>query len=500
MTRSAAWFALAAGWWALGATAACSSPGGNPLSGSPDATADADGSSIAGDAASDTATGGEAGADASGPGEAAVDGGAAEDLGPMAAYCAQLAGAYCNRRAYCSGRPDPSCVPETTAACRMSARAQIVEALDAGVVAFDAVKAAACFASPFEDFCQPEDFGALEACRGVFQGTIPLGAPCLRVYLFGDLDECKDGSCSVGEVYGACVPGTCQPFLGAGSPCVDDAGSLIGPGCGPGYSCAAGVCAIDGRIGDPCLNPGELCRPTWPQVECAPLADGGLACDQARIAGGLCAYQEAGVDEVCRSQTCGADGGCTDLLVDGGIVCGATAPPCASGTACQPNGKDPPSCQPPRGPGAACLPGDVCSDGFTCAPNGDGGTSTCVALPAIGAPCAGACAPGATCTSFGDAGTCVAIVPEGGACRGAGDDTCAPGLTCNATSKTCLPFAGWSAACAADGDCERGLYCDDAARLCRTWKRHGAPCARDGECIFGSGCSGGLCESACNLP
>jgi hypothetical protein len=382
----------------------------------------------------------------------------------------------------------------------MYARAQVVEALGAGVIAFDPATAASCFATPFADFCQPATFGGLEACRGVFRGTVPLGAPCLRIYMFGELDECADGRCSAGEETGACAPGTCQPFLAAGAPCTDDAGASIDPGCAPTFQCVDGVCASDGKLGDPCIHPGALCRPTWPQLECAPFADGGLACDVARPGGALCAHLGTGVDEVCQSQTCGDDGGCADTIDDGGLVCGPTAALCASGTACQPSGAEVPTCQPPRAALSPCASGDVCVTDYACALPDDGGVGTCTALPAIGASCDGACASGATCSRFADASACAGIVADGGACRGAGDDTCAPGLTCDATSRACAPFAPLRAPCAVDGDCERGLYCDDAARVCLTWKRHGAPCARDGECVYATGCTGGACNSACNVP
>jgi hypothetical protein len=469
------------------AVVSCSS---SDAAGTPGVDAGADGTA-------DVATGDDAAADA--PSEAG-DGGGAGDLGPLAAYCAQYAAATCDRRAYCSGNADPACLADTTAACRMYARAQIAEALEAGVVAFDPAKAATCFATPFDDFCQPESFASLEACRGVFTGTVPLGSPCLRVYLFGDVDECKDGRCSAGEEIGACTPGTCAPFLDAGATCTDDAGTSIEPGCAPGFQCVGGACAADGKPGDPCTSAGQLCRPTWPVLDCAPFADGGLACDFARPGGGLCDDHGNGVDEVCRSQTCGGDGGCSDTLADGGVICGSTTPPCPSGTACQPNGADPMSCQPPRAAHAACAPGDVCADGFTCALAADGGAGTCAALPGVGAPCEGACASGATCSRFDDAGACAAVVAQGGACRGPGDDACAPGLTCSAASRTCVPFAAFGAACVADGDCEKGLYCDDAAKVCRAWKRHGQPCARDGECAYAQGCVTSACSSACTVP
>jgi hypothetical protein len=272
--------------------------------------------------------------------------------------------------------------------------------------------------------------------------------------MFGDLDECSGGRCSAGEVSGTCTAGTCQPFLDAGAACLDDAGVNLDPGCAPGASCVGGACQKNGAVGDPCSAPGMLCRPTWPPIDCAPLADGGLACDNPRTAGGACDYQGAGVDEVCRSQVCGADGGCQDTLADGGVICGSEAPPCPAGSFCQPNPGDAPSCQPPRAGGAPCAPGDVCADGFTCALPGDGGAGTCVAVPDAGSLCDGPCAPP-------------------------------------------VPFGG---ACAADGDCETGLYCDDVTRTCLTWKRNGQPCSRDAECISATGCTGTVCASACTIP
>jgi hypothetical protein len=421
----------------------------------------------------------------------------ASDLGSMEAFCAAFAKATCDRQAYCAGAADGACVPNVLAQCHSFLRAQTVEAIDAGLVAFDPVKAASCFATAsFDEFCFTNDLLRLVDCQGIFAGTVAMGGACVRIYMFGDLDECGTGVCSVGEQSGICGGGTCGPFLDAGATCVDDAGALIPPGCARGAQCFHGTCAPVGNLGDSCVNPGELCRPLWPQLACAPTPDGGLACDYARDAGAPCAASGVDVDEVCRSQIC-VSGQCTGATADGGIACLSPDPPCPTGTACQGNGKtDPPSCQVPIPVGNACPAGSVCAAGTICDPD----AGICTALPGAGVPCAGSCASGLVCSQFADAGACRAVVGDGGACLGAGDDVCAPGLTCRSQSTSCAPLAGFGEACGADTDCDRGLYCDATTSACRTWKRNGELCARDGECIFGSGCTMSRCASACAVP
>jgi hypothetical protein len=428
------------------------------------------------------------------PTETSVPG---SDLGSMEAFCAAFAKATCDRQAYCAGAADGACVPNVLAQCHSFVRAQTIQAIDAGLVAFDPVRAASCFAAAsFDEFCFTNDLFRLVDCQGIFAGTVAMGGACVRIYMFGDLDECATGVCSVGEQNGACGGGTCGPYLDAGATCVDDAGALIPPGCARDAQCFHGACAPVGQLGDPCVNPGELCRALWPQLACAPTPDGGLACDYARDAGGPCAAGGVDVDEVCRSEIC-VSGQCSGATADGGIACLSPDPPCPTGTACQGNGKtDPPSCQPPIPAGTACSAGSVCAAGTICDPD----AGVCTPLPAAGAPCSGSCVSGFVCSLLADAGTCRAVVGDGGTCQGAGDDVCAPGLTCRSQSSTCAPLAGFGAACGADTDCDRGLYCNATTTACLTWKRNGEACARDGECVFGTGCTMGHCASGCAVP
>jgi hypothetical protein len=479
---------------AAAAFAACGgSSGESPSSPVPDATA-SDGPAFDAPGLDAPSPLGDAGSDAppSDAGEAGSD-----DLGPLADFCTSYAKAVCDREAYCESAPDAACVPRTLAQCHWYARAQMNLALTAGVIAFDAVKAASCFAqTSFDDYCVTRDLFHLVGCQGIFTGTRALGRSCVRVYMFGEVDECQGGACSAGEVSGTCGGGVCGPFLDAGAACVDDAGSSVPPGCGPGMHCMAGACVAEGKPGDPCGDPTWLCRSLWPQLACAPVADGGLECAFARDAGGACGVSGTDVDEVCRSQLC-VNGQCADKTADGGIACASPSPPCPAGTACQANGKtDPPSCRAPIAAGGACSAGAVCAAGSEC--NG----SVCVALPGdAGAPCVDGCGVGLACSHFKDAGACRAVVPSGGACGGAGDDVCAPGLTCSGVTSTCTPPASVGVACTVDSDCDAGLYCDGAARVCRTWKANGAPCTRDGECIFGTGCGASqTCASACTVP
>jgi hypothetical protein len=122
---------------------------------------------------------------------------------------------------------------------------------------------------------------------------------------------------------------------------------------------------------------------------------------------------------------------------------------------------------------------------------------TCVNISSggVGAPCGSStqvCNQGLNCTSQPGTtmSTCQQPIAQGMPCNGYG---CASGLTCNASSMTCVPQMQAGAACTQNGDCARGLGCPQATKVCTsiTYASAGQPC--DGDAVR---CLVGFCPSS----
>jgi hypothetical protein len=108
----------------------------------------------------------------------------------------------------------------------------------------------------------------------------------------------------------------------------------------------------------------------------------------------------------------------------------------------------------------------------------DDATTTCVALKPADAFCVSPdeCAFGLDC---GPIGTCVALPAPGATCTGACRDE---GTTCSAASRTCVKVALAGEACTASADCSPLYRCDAATKLCSAGPAVGAPCTLAQRC------------------
>jgi hypothetical protein len=129
-----------------------------------------------------------------------------------------------------------------------------------------------------------------------------------------------------------------------------------------------------------------------------------------------------------------------------------------------------------------------CVSGTAC----DSTSRTCVTISSggVGAPCGSGtqvCNQGLYCTfKPGTAmSTCQQPIAQGMPCTGY---DCASGLTCNASTMTCVPQGQAGAACTQSGDCARGLGCPQATKVCTsiTYASAGQPCDGDAAlCLVG---------------
>jgi len=255
-----------------------------------------------------------------------------------------------------------------------------------------------------------------------------------------------------------------------------------------GSSCGPSLCVENAQIGAACDGAGE-CLPTA-TVDC-----GAFACEQ-----GVCAA------------SCSSAGGCVD-----GAWC--------DGGACEPRGSLGASC----GDGLACLSGH-CVDGFCCQSACDGQCEACdvqggegSCVPVAGQP-HGAVRP--ACDAGTDAEPCIAsscdgierascegLVGSSVVCRAA---ACEDGLmtlasicdgsgSCpDARTKDCGSYACGETecieTCAGDEDCAAGSTCDASTGLCAA----GATCVDDHTVEAPDGrtedCSPYLCaDGACRI-
>ncbi len=144
-----------------------------------------------------------------------------------------------------------------------------------------------------------------------------------------------------------------------------------------------------------------------------------------------------------------------------GYVCRAQSPPgsdCTANFECSEQAfcsQLTSKCIAPGGEGAECpfatLLG-TCETNLSlaCQPATDGGVPRCGKAGNVGEPC-GACKADLRCVSDGGSGICAERAGEGQPCSFSID--CAPPLTCNAASKTCVALAALGAACSSSSEC-----------------------------------------------
>jgi hypothetical protein len=442
---------------------------------------------------------------ASGSAIAEGGGGGAEalpdDLGFLKELCERFAQAECGARDTCFGS-NPSCVTDTIEYCHLYGRAELLPALNAGIMEYDADAAEACFSDPLLGFCSTNNLWSLDSCRQMFRGVTATGSDesCYRVYFLGhETNTCKTGYCDAKLGSQECGAGRCQPYLGD-QPCIDAEGVRIEPGCGPGRLCdyPSKHCVDEKAQHEACTSLGESCNNGLPRLFCVPKADGSeaLECDAARPAGSVCGLPSGPQTSIaCESLVCTA-GKCADKNEAGAAYCFTGERACPEGQTCLYNG-DPPTCGEPVAEGDPChIVGSECDDGLSCVGSGepDELTGTCQPLAEEGESCAGAsCAVGLRCA--GEPPVCATIMALGEAC--AGTEDCVMGTRCLPSTGTCGKPALLGQGCSEDGDCEPGLFCGDDER-CRPWQRNGEPCERQQQCVYGNGCGDdGVCASLC---
>lgn len=208
------------------------------------------------------------------------------------------------------------------------------------------------------------------------------------------------------------------------------------------------------------------------------------ACDQMFEgtvgAGGQCALAEECVSHVCNWPQC------PDACCQGTCVGDAPPPPrprvgesCTLALDCIDSFCDGATmtCMAYRAPGQSCRSGGECING-TC-PN-----QICVANPGPGEACNPQTAPcgsiGLTCSAT--TMTCVAYGLSGDPCTGAAD--CSPFYSCS-TAGSCELLPRLGEACStqgAYGGCIDHSYCEPATLMCTAPKPDGSACGLDQEC------------------
>ncbi|MEL6181840.1 MAG: hypothetical protein AAFS10_22965, partial [Myxococcota bacterium] len=286
---------------------------------------------------------------------------------------------------------------------------------------------------------------------------------------------CAEPSCDAGSIGCPCLEGgTCEGGLtctaeGAVMRCVDEdcPTGQDGCACQLDRSCDAGLACIDNRCSEP---------------EC-PIGTEGCACSQnLTCAGGLVcnadAQCEAAPDCTAGSYGCACDGD----------QCDAADAVCTDGT-CQradcPEGEEGCACGPQQrcgrgGDGAklACVEG-LCQSP-SCAP-GD-----------LGCVCAGGTtcnAPGSSCVEGYCTGEACVAGQENCLCTGG---TCGPGLRCNG-GVICVDNTGYAqGACLPGDDCYHGGRCQrDVCVVCSLGSQ-GCDCRDDNTCNPGLECDASL--------
>jgi hypothetical protein len=235
------------------------------------------------------------------------------------------------------------------------------------------------------------------------------------------------------------------------------------------------------------VSPTQLdrCASAIQALGCSPVATPIAACFwTGTLASGAACNEGA----QCGSDSCGFSGG---SACDGGSCntnCGVCEPGATTGQPCgvaMPGGKQFIQCE---------SPDDACSGGSS-------GECTPIVRGADGATCDGnalQCEQGLYCDATGK---CATVVAQGAACNDQGrSNPCAAGLTCVQTTGTgkgtCRGLGQSGATCSGDQDCASGFACSATSRTCGTvtWVDAGGTCSDLARCLIG-GCNAGRCPT-----
>jgi hypothetical protein len=468
----------------LAVTSSCGGGGNN------DAGAQGGGShSSGGGAAGGTAQGGGTGGDVGGGGGTGIGGGTGLGGGattgggagggggpslPMAMACAQISQADCARLLRCNLLDNANlslCVARETASCDTT-----IEAVTAGIYAYDGVSAARCV-TDYATYACATDSSRPDACGTVITPAGVPGGRCLG-------NTCATGYCA-GNGANTCT--SCVAYSNVGEGCT---GSQFfgGVKCNPTSAyCPEGngmlltdggprLCLAYAASGTDCSKTAILQDPP-----CA-------ACVRRPDAGILCGYQ--GIGEPCASATaCGPFSYCKGLFSDCFITCnlsrlGVCEDRITLGHTCVNEQSD-----------------DGCVDGGTCL---DG---TCIIAPrysrAIGQECdaVNQCVGTAYCKGLrsappdggGRGGICAARLDAGTTCfdepfnAGTSVDPCVVGARCpTGGGGMCTPLShpgetcNFTLTCTADLDCFKhdGGFSDNG--VCRAPAAPGDDCGANG--------------------
>ena len=309
-------------------------------------------------------------------------------------------------------------------------------------------------------YCDESCFGFGDCCADMCAACPEIGI--LFPEACPELTVC-DPPCTDGQVcnLGTCCTPTCDPTWECGD---DGCGGGCGD-CGAGYACTDNVCVEFTGL-EQCLGLNE---PSAAGCDLVESYEG--CCDEM----GRVIWCDAGstfcIDCAGANPECGWQGEFYDCGTDGsGDPSGNNPKECAGG----------PSCDPPCGPGEACVDGvcEVCEPdcaGKQCGPDGCGGQC-------------GAC-PGECIESICHAGP-GCQVEEGPGCAGCGCEAC----VCEADAFCC--DTQWDDLCVGQcindcGGCPMADECGDG--LC-TGDEDCSTCLDDCPCGEGEVCVDGMCE------
>ena len=255
--------------------------------------------------------------------------------------------------------------------------ADLLQAVAAGVIHYDAQKEAQCIAALLAEACAGETlFEELPACLGVFT--------CASGTDSGASGPTDGGAADGGSACAQLIPPSSKPLR----TCATDQ-DCVGLGAPQGPVCVAGVCAL------------SACGIT--SAFCYPSVAAGASCNSNALS------PLNALEPTAPGGTCAAGLACHGQAADGGL-----------GT-----------CVLPVDVGGPCTDDTNCKPGLTCA------CGTCEIPPSTGACVNGLCEVGVAYCDHGS-NVCRPVRPYGASCSDAAG-SCGPGLLCN-SAFYCMPF------------------------------------------------------------
>lgn len=359
----------------------------------------------------------------------------------------------------------------------------VVDAVEAGRLAFDADAAQACL----DDLTTSQLGDAFSSrylpCEEVFIGRIEPGEDCFFDYGFVANECVPSAYCSQGS---AC-PGTCKPYRTKGQSCGSD-----GP-CAPELACKRDCQPPCDGTCEPRPGAGEDCEATQG------LCQSGLICDATTD-------PYSCLDPLPNGEACTRPYQCASFWCDDGECAPRPTAQCEDRSDCDDDELCDRSsgvgmCEPARGEGEACDDAPDCQDGLQCLFNWSGGDSKCVASAGEdGDPCLPwGCEPDHYCADESGELTCRPVRGMGETCEEPSNElpltpSCEPGLHCMLSSSgTCLPPGGMGEPCYYNDveSCEHGLVCFGyAASSCQPPSMLGEACNP----AFENACTEGYCR------